>query len=49
MHFRGDLYTIAALDGQTRSHLQRIIVGETAAADAQCVLCLGHNKVRLQV
>ena len=22
MHLRGDLYTIAALDGQTRSHLQ---------------------------
>eukprot|EP00208_Stichococcus_sp_RCC1054_P003306 CAMPEP_0206141382 /NCGR_PEP_ID=MMETSP1473-20131121/12728_1 /ASSEMBLY_ACC=CAM_ASM_001109 /TAXON_ID=1461547 /ORGANISM="Stichococcus sp, Strain RCC1054" /LENGTH=280 /DNA_ID=CAMNT_0053535931 /DNA_START=152 /DNA_END=994 /DNA_ORIENTATION=- len=42
--FRGDLYTIAATDGQTRSHLSRLIVEETARMSACTVLCLGHNR-----
>lgn len=44
VHLRGDLYTIAALDGQTRQHLQDVITEETADSNATCVLCLGHNK-----
>ncbi len=42
--FRGDLYTIAALDGQTRAHLMQLIVEETARMRACTVLCLGHNR-----
>jgi len=43
IHFLGSLYTISQLDGQTRGHLQEIVVAE-ATARHNCVLCLGHNK-----
>ncbi|CAK0787456.1 hypothetical protein CVIRNUC_010676 [Coccomyxa viridis] len=44
--FRGSLYTVAALDGQTRKHLQEVVTAEVdqRAEQVQCVLCLGHNK-----
>jgi phosphohistidine phosphatase SixA len=44
VHLRGDLYTIAALDGQTRSHLQGVIAEQTAGSHARCILAMGHNK-----
>lgn len=43
-HFRGSLYTIAALDGMTRKHLQTVIVDACRQSVHDCVLCLGHNK-----
>ena len=43
-HFRGSLYTIAALDGMTRKHLQNVIVDACRQSMHECVLCLGHNK-----
>ncbi|KAK9834729.1 hypothetical protein WJX74_008747 [Apatococcus lobatus] len=42
--FRGSLYTVAALDGQTRRHLQELISEAAESVKAKCVLCLGHNK-----
>jgi len=41
---RSDLYTVAALDGHTRKHLEDLIAEETAAKHEHCVMCLGHNK-----
>jgi hypothetical protein len=40
----GSLYTVAALDGQTKHHLEETI--RSMANDAQnfCVMCVGHNK-----
>jgi polyadenylate-binding protein len=43
IHFLGSLYTISQLDGQTRAHLQEVVVAE-ASAKHSTVLCLGHNK-----
>jgi hypothetical protein len=37
------LYTISQLDGQTRAHLQEVVIAEATAAQ-KTVLCLGHNK-----
>lgn len=42
-HFFGSLYTIAALDGQTRSHLQEVLAGLNIA-DKTCIMCVGHNR-----
>jgi phosphohistidine phosphatase len=42
-HFLGSLYTVAALDGQTRAHLEECIA-ELADASDCCVMCIGHNK-----
>lgn len=43
-HYLGSLYTVAALDGQTKHHLEETI--RSMASDAQnfCVMCVGHNK-----
>lgn len=43
-HFLGSLYTVAALDGQTKHHLEETV--RAVACDAQhfCVMCVGHNK-----
>lgn len=43
-HYMGSLYTVAALDGQTKHHLEETI--RSMATDAQhfCVMCVGHNK-----
>ncbi|BDA42868.1 Uncharacterized protein At3g52155, chloroplastic [Coccomyxa sp. Obi] len=45
-HFRGSLYTVAALDGQLRSHLQGLVTAEVQkkSREVSCVLCVGHNK-----
>ena len=43
-HFKGSFYTIAALDGMTRKHLQNVIVDACRQSVHECVLCLGHNK-----
>lgn len=43
-HFKGSFYTIAALDGMTRKHLQNVIVDACRQSVHDCVLCLGHNK-----
>eukprot|EP00891_Asterochloris_glomerata_P000341 jgi/Astpho2/341/e_gw1.00010.106.1_t len=43
-HFRGSLYTIAALDGQTRRHLQDVITDACKSLGHDCIMCLGHNK-----
>lgn len=37
------LYTVAALDGQTRRHIAECITGAVAESVA-CVMCVGHNK-----
>lgn len=42
-HYYGSLYTVAALDGQTRQHLQELI-SEVATDSHTCILCVGHNK-----
>lgn len=43
-HFLGSLYTVAALDGQTKHHLEETV--RSVACDTQhfCVMCVGHNK-----
>lgn len=40
----GSLYTVAALDGQTRGHLEECIRGVASDAAHRCVMCVGHNK-----
>eukprot|EP00884_Botryococcus_braunii_P022695 jgi/Botrbrau1/9109/Bobra.0305s0014.1 len=41
--FRGSLYSVAALDGHTRHHLQELI-SEAASDAVQTIMALGHNK-----
>lgn len=44
VHYLGTLYTIAALDGMTKSHLS-MRVREYARDDVNCtVMCVGHNR-----
>eukprot|EP00877_Chromochloris_zofingiensis_P009141 jgi/Chrzof1/4480/Cz14g14230.t1 len=43
-HFLGSLYTVSALDGQTRTHLEECILSIASDTDNQCVMCVGHNK-----
>ncbi|KIY93249.1 hypothetical protein MNEG_14713 [Monoraphidium neglectum] len=43
-HYLGSLYTVAALDGQTRSHLEECIRGVACDTANFCVMCVGHNK-----
>jgi phosphohistidine phosphatase SixA len=44
-HFLGSLYTVAALDGQTRSHLEKCIQDFVEQQEeVQTVMCVGHNK-----
>lgn len=43
VQFLGSLYTVAALDGQTRSHLQECILDVVNEAH-HTVMCIGHNK-----
>ncbi len=42
------LYTVAALDGQTAHHLQDCLLEVVDDARHQCVLLVGHNKVRVR-
>ncbi|KAF6259214.1 hypothetical protein COO60DRAFT_1029764 [Scenedesmus sp. NREL 46B-D3] len=43
-HFLGSLYTVAALDGQTKHHLEETIRSVACDAANSCVMCVGHNK-----
>lgn len=43
-HFLGSLYTVAALDGQTRTHLEECLTDVVDDARDFCVMCIGHNK-----
>ena len=43
-HFLGSLYTVAALDGQTRSHLEECIRGIVSDKSSTTIMCVGHNK-----
>lgn len=43
-HFMGSLYTVAALDGQTKHHLEETIRSMATDAKHFCVMCVGHNK-----
>ncbi|KAK9830143.1 hypothetical protein WJX72_009966 [[Myrmecia] bisecta] len=43
-HFRGSLYTVAALDGQMMRYLQKCIAEEAGELQASTVMCLSHNK-----
>lgn len=40
----GSLYTVAALDGQTKHHLEETIRSMATDARNFCVMCVGHNK-----
>jgi hypothetical protein len=40
----GSLYTVAALDGQTKHHLEETIRSMASDAKNFCVMCVGHNK-----
>jgi len=47
--FLGSLYTVAAMDGETRKHLKSQVAAAAAAAaetgrQAMTVMCMGHNK-----
>eukprot|EP00238_Polyblepharides_amylifera_P009667 CAMPEP_0196576852 /NCGR_PEP_ID=MMETSP1081-20130531/6020_1 /TAXON_ID=36882 /ORGANISM="Pyramimonas amylifera, Strain CCMP720" /LENGTH=178 /DNA_ID=CAMNT_0041895571 /DNA_START=288 /DNA_END=824 /DNA_ORIENTATION=+ len=42
-HFLSSLYTISALDGLTRSHLQEQVL-ELVDESTLCVMCVGHNR-----
>lgn len=43
-HYYGSLYTVAALDGQTASHLTECLREVVDDARHHCVLVVGHNK-----
>jgi phosphohistidine phosphatase len=43
-HFLGSLYTVAALDGQTRTYLDEVIRDLADDKTNYCVMCIGHNK-----
>lgn len=43
-HYMGSLYTVAALDGQTKTHLEETIRSLASDAKHFCVMCVGHNK-----
>lgn len=40
----GSLYTVAALDGQTKHHLEETIRSMASDAKNYCIMCVGHNK-----
>lgn len=43
-HYLGSLYTVAALDGQTKHHLEETIRSVACDAKNFCIMCVGHNK-----
>eukprot|EP00195_Chlamydomonas_chlamydogama_P010681 CAMPEP_0202905084 /NCGR_PEP_ID=MMETSP1392-20130828/32444_1 /ASSEMBLY_ACC=CAM_ASM_000868 /TAXON_ID=225041 /ORGANISM="Chlamydomonas chlamydogama, Strain SAG 11-48b" /LENGTH=221 /DNA_ID=CAMNT_0049593019 /DNA_START=204 /DNA_END=869 /DNA_ORIENTATION=- len=43
-HLYGSLYTVAALDGQTRQHIEECLLEVVDDAKNYCVMCVGHNK-----
>lgn len=43
VHFMPSFYSIAAMDGQTAEHLQKVIC-QYSRDDILTVMCMGHNK-----
>eukprot|EP00879_Flechtneria_rotunda_P004186 GHRR01004434.1.p1 GENE.GHRR01004434.1~~GHRR01004434.1.p1 ORF type:complete len:228 (+),score=77.17 GHRR01004434.1:210-893(+) len=43
-HYLGSLYTVAALDGQTKHHLEETIRSVACDFKNSCIMCVGHNK-----
>jgi phosphohistidine phosphatase SixA len=43
-HYLGSLYTVAALDGQTKQHIEETIRSVACDAKNFCIMCVGHNK-----
>lgn len=43
-HYLGSLYTVAALDGQTKHHLEEVVRSMACDAKNFCIMCVGHNK-----
>ncbi|GFR52238.1 hypothetical protein Agub_g14772 [Astrephomene gubernaculifera] len=43
-HFYGSLYTVAALDGQTREHIMECLLEVVDDVRNTVVMCVGHNK-----
>ncbi|KAG2433041.1 hypothetical protein HXX76_008768 [Chlamydomonas incerta] len=43
-HYYGSLYTVAALDGQTRDHIVECLLEVCDDARNRVVMCVGHNK-----
>ncbi|KAG2488010.1 hypothetical protein HYH03_013447 [Edaphochlamys debaryana] len=43
-HYYGSLYTVAALDGQTREHLTECLLEVADDRRTMCVMAVGHNK-----
>lgn len=43
-HYYGSLYTVAALDGQTREHICECLMEVADDSKTSCILCVGHNK-----
>lgn len=46
-HYYGSLYTVAALDGQTREHIMDCLLEVVDDVRNKVVMCVGHNKVRM--
>ncbi len=44
-HYYGSLYTVAALDGQTREHIMECLLEVVDDVRNRVVMCVGHNKV----
>lgn len=45
VQYLASLYAVTALDGHTQRHLSECVLDAAAGkADAQCVMCVGHNK-----
>ncbi|KXZ51599.1 hypothetical protein GPECTOR_12g563 [Gonium pectorale] len=43
-HYYGSLYTVAALDGQTREHIMECLLEVVDDVRNRVVMCVGHNK-----
>ncbi|GLI59402.1 hypothetical protein VaNZ11_001284 [Volvox africanus] len=43
-HYYGSLYTVAALDGQTREHIMECLLEVVDDVRNKVVMCVGHNK-----
>lgn len=43
-HYYGSLYTVAALDGQTKTHLLECLSEVVEDSSNSCVLLCGHNR-----
>ncbi|KAG1655473.1 hypothetical protein FOA52_008667 [Chlamydomonas sp. UWO 241] len=43
-HLYGSLYTVAALDGQMRQHIEECLLGVVSDDHNTCVAIVGHNR-----